>query len=277
MFHEIAPYKLDITYIKSTPKDTDYVICTGASGGIYVYKGEELRLPTFADSGLSKGEVGFLFKIDEMSYYRPLTKVDFKNPENFEEVTVRDLRNRKPMHLAYGATLGKFIGNFYDNNAYCGKCGGKCVHSETERAMVCTSCGHTAYPQICPSVIVLIRNGDETVLTKYQASHSAYRRYALVAGYVESGETPEEAVHREVYEEVGLKVKNVTYYKSQPWPLSGALLFGFVCDLDGDGTIVRQEDELAVAEWVKREDVPERSADVSLTSEMMEKFRTGKL
>lgn len=274
MFHEISPKKLDITYLNRAAADDDYVVFV-KDGKIMRKGSEELELPTVKELNLKKEDCRFLFKIDEKAFYDAMTKEVNEEGCTFE--SPRELRNAKPMWLACGATLGFRIKEFYRLNAFCGKCGTKNVHSDKERAMVCPSCGNTVYPPIAPSVIVLIRNGNETVLTKYQASHSAYRRYALVAGYVESGETPEETVVREVFEEVGLKVKNVTYYKSQPWPLSGALLLGYVCDLDGDRNIVRQEDELAVAEWVRREDVPERSSDVSLTSEMMEMFRTGKL
>ena len=84
----------------------------------------------------------------------------------------------------------------------------------TERSMVCTDCGHTEYPKICPAVIVAIRNGDKLLMSRY--ARGTYRRYALIAGYVEVGETFEECVRREVMEEVGLKVKNIRYYKSQP-------------------------------------------------------------
>lgn len=274
MFHEIAPKKLDITYENREPKENDLIIFI--KEGKVMRKGEdELVLPSVGELGLGKEELRFLFKIDDTLFFMPLTQNIKEDGFSFD--TPRDLRNAKPMWLAYASTLGFRIQEFYRLNSFCGKCGTKNVHSEKERAMVCPECGNTIYPPIAPSVIVLIRNGEETVLTKYQASHSAYRRYALVAGYVESGESPEETVKREVFEEVGLKVKNITYYKSQPWPISGALLLGYVCDLDGDKNIVRQEDELAVAEWVKREDVPERSSDVSLTSEMMEMFRTKKL
>ena len=76
-------------------------------------------------------------------------------------------------------------------------------------------------------------------------------------------------------EEVGLRVKNITPWKNQPWPFTTTLLFGFFCDLDGSDRITLQEDELAVAEWVRREDMEDRSADISLTSNMMEAFRLG--
>ncbi len=134
-------------------------------------------------------------------------------------------------------------------------------------------CHSVVYPEIAPSVIVAVKNKNKLLLTKYQASHSPYRHYSLIAGYVETGETAEDTVRREVMEEVGLKVKNIRYYKSQPWPFSGALLLGYFCDLDGDDKITREEQELEEAIWVEREQLEERSNDISLTGEMMEQFR----
>ena len=150
-------------------------------------------------------------------------------------------------------------------------------HKENERAMVCPDCGRVCSPQICPSVIVGVISGEKLLLTKYSPNHSAFRKYALIAGYAETGESLEDTVRREVMEEVGLKVKNIRYYKSQPWPFSGTLLVGYFCELDGDGTIDMDTDELSVAEWVDRQDIPEDSADpsVSLTGDMMWAFRSG--
>ena len=112
--------------------------------------------------------------------------------------------------------------------------------------------------------------------TKFYAGRNA-KRYALIAGFAEIGETLEETVKREVMEEVGLKVKNIRYYKSQPWGLSGSLLAGFVCDLEGEDTITLDKNELAVAQWFEREEIPYDDYDVSLTREMMIQFKKGLL
>ena len=87
----------------------------------------------------------------------------------------------------------------------------------------CLPDGNQEYPVLCPAVIVGITNGDKIILSKYEGRR--FKRYALIAGFAEIGETIEETVHREVMEEVGLKVKNLRYYKSQPWSFSGTLLF----------------------------------------------------
>ena len=145
--------------------------------------------------------------------------------------------------------------------------------------MVCPLCGHISYPQICPSVIVAITDKDRILLTKYASGHSSFKRYALVAGYSEVGESLEDTVRREVMEEVGLRVKNIRYYKSQPWSFSGALLAGFVCEVEGSSSIFMDDEELSAAEWFGRDNMPkDRSqVDISLTGEMMQAFEDGLL
>ena len=101
-----------------------------------------------------------------------------------------------------------------------------------------------------------------------------YKNYALIAGFNETGESIEQTVRREVMEEVGLKVKNLQYYKSQPWPFSDTLLMGFFCELDGDDESIRlEEDELSEAAFYAPEDVPDDNEHASLTAEMMMVFK----
>ena len=142
-----------------------------------------------------------------------------------------------------------------------------------ERAMICSNCGNIEYPTISPAIITAITNGDKLLLTKYAGG--SYRNWALVAGFVEVGETFKGAVRREVMEEVGLNVKNISYYKSQPWSFSDSAMIGFFAELDGDDTICLEENELATAEWFSREDIPELPSDISIAQEMMMYFKNG--
>ena len=116
-------------------------------------------------------------------------------------------------------------------------------------------------------------NGDKILMTKY--SGRDYTRYALVAGFTEIGETAEQTVEREVMEEVGLKVKNIRYYKSQPWGSDSNLLLGFFCDLDGEEKITIDEQELSEAEWFHRDEMNVEDDGISLTREMMMAFKRG--
>ena len=144
---------------------------------------------------------------------------------------------------------------------------------EKERMMFCESCRSREYPKICPAVIVGVTHNNKLLLTKYAGRD--FKKYALVAGFAEIGETIEETVKREVMEEVGLRVKNITYYKSQPWSFTDTLLFGFFCEVDGTSEIVLDEEELSVAEWFERDEIPVSEKTVSLTNEMILHFKHG--
>ena len=140
--------------------------------------------------------------------------------------------------------------------------------------MRCDHCGNMEFPKICPAVIIGVTDGDKILMSKYAGR--AYKKYALLAGFTEIGETIEETVQREVMEEVGLKVKNLRYYKSQPWSFSGTLLFGFFCDVDGDDTLTVDHEELSVAQWFDRDKIICQDTGSSLTNEMMMVFAAGK-
>ena len=105
------------------------------------------------------------------------------------------------------------------------------------------------------------------------SGHSVASALNIIAGFNEIGESIEDTVHREVMEEVGLKVKNIRYYKSQPWGFDQNLLLGYFCELDGERDIVLDTGELATAEWVHYSDVPEDPEGLSLTREMMSVFQ----
>lgn len=178
-----------------------------------------------------------------------------------------------PKHMIFAVLTGLHLSRWYAENIYCGSCAAKTKPAVDERAIVCPACGRRIYPKIMPAVIVGITNHDQIVLTKY--ADRPFSNYALVAGFNEIGETLEETVRREVMEEVGLRVKNIRYYKSQPWAIAGDILAGFYCDVDGDTTIHVDHMELKEGAWFNREDVILHPDDFSLTNEMMMMFKEG--
>lgn len=128
---------------------------------------------------------------------------------------------------------------------FCGRCGAATVsHPKGERARVCPSCAHTAYPRINPCIIVAVTRGEEILLARAQRFNRPM--FSTLAGFVEAGETAEETVLREVEEEVGVKVKNVRYFASQSWPFPGNLMLGFHAEYDS-GKLALQEEEIAEA------------------------------
>ncbi|MGE9553443.1 NAD(+) diphosphatase [Erwinia amylovora] len=152
------------------------------------------------------------------------------------------------------AGRGIQLAEFYRSHQWCGYCGHKMHHSKTEWACLCSHCRQRYYPQIAPCIIVAIRRGEEILL----AQHTKHRNgvYTVLAGFVEVGETLEQTVAREVMEESGLKVKNLRYVSSQPWPFPQSLMMAFMADYDS-GEINIDPKELLDAGWYRFDALPQ--------------------
>lgn len=214
-------------------------------------------------------ECRYIFTLGNNLYF--LTEFPQAEEDGFEFRKMFDLRRMKPKEAVFAGATAWHLYTWYHTNQFCGVCGKKMNHDEKERMLRCPDCGNMVFPRLVPAVIVGVKDGDRLLMTKYAGRE--YKRYALIAGFTEIGETMEETVAREVMEEVGLKVKNITYYKSQPWGFDSDLLLGFYCELDDVRDIRMDEDELSVAEWVDYKDIPEYHEGLSLTEEMMNYFR----
>lgn len=299
MIQDIEPYTFHNEYCPVEPEEESFVLLY-EDGKALLHKkmlphGEEISFITVREAKMFLGkavdfgnadnfseeklEWTYLFTIDGMRFYllseaqEKLLSRELLEGEKAVAEPIAFFRAAQPQHLAFAGVTGSQMHRWYRSHKFCGKCGNRMVHDEKERMMRCPDCGQMEYPKICPAVIVGVTDGDRIVLTKYAGR--AYKKYALIAGFAEVGETIEETVRREVQEEVGLEVKNIRFYKSQPWPFTDTLLMGFFCDLDGPNRIKMDEEELAVAEWCRREDVPADDNDISLTSEMMCMFHKG--
>ena len=180
------------------------------------------------------------------------------------------LRPRLPHALMLAVLTGYHLRMWYRNNLRCGRCGAPVGHSRTERALVCPECSYVIYPRISPAVIVAVTDGDKLLLTRY--AHGAHDKRALVAGFIEIGETAEQAAAREVLEETGVRIKNIRFYATKPWGLAGNLMIGYFAELDGSPEITLQEEELSEAMWVPRSEV-EANDDYALGAEMIRHFR----
>ncbi|MEC8810002.1 MULTISPECIES: NAD(+) diphosphatase [unclassified Ketobacter] len=132
------------------------------------------------------------------------------------------------------------------NHQYCGRCGTRTLAHDRDRAKQCPQCGHTQYPRISPCIIVLVTKGDEVLLAR--SSGFPPGMFSTLAGFVEPGETLEMAIHREIAEEVGVKVTNLEYMGSQPWPFPHSLMIGFHAEYAG-GELVLEDDEIEEAGW----------------------------
>ncbi len=210
----------------------------------------------------------YLFSIDRTKFF---LAEPIEPKGGFAYHNMMDFRGKEPKYLSFASVTACQLHRWYSTNRYCGKCGCELVHDKKERMMRCDNCGNTVYPKLSPAVIVGVTDGGRILLTKYAGR--AYKRYALIAGFSEIGESVEETVVREVMEEVGVKVKNIRFYKSQPWSFTDTLLMGFYCDLDGSDQIIIDKNELSEAEWVHKKDIDVAFDDISLTNEMITHFK----
>lgn len=271
MVQDIFPRVFHNEFCNMPPEDDDFVFSFGRDG-LLMDPADGIRLPTAVQARERGAEkLVFLFAEDQRRFY--LADRVLPEGDGFVYVDSRRFRGMGPQDMLFACGVGESLFRWYRDNRFCGGCGGVMARSESERAMVCSGCGHTVYPKICPAVIAAVCDGDRLLLTKYAGR--GFSRYALVAGFAEIGETIEDTVRREVMEEVGLRLGEMRFYKSQPWVFTDTLLMGFFARLDGPGTVRLQEDELALAEWFEREKLPENHSEISLTGEMIEIFRVG--
>lgn len=278
MIQDIAPHQYNNQYNPVPPERDSFLLCYEGQNVLLRKEGKGITYPTFEETEKATGDnkiytdYTYLFTIDEKRFYLGHSSVGNKLAETQYSWENRWIfRSAGPKYLAFAGITGWQLCRWYEDHKFCGKCGKIMVKDEKERMMRCQECGLMEFPKICPAVIIAVTHKNKILMSKY--ADREYKKYALLAGFAEVGETIEETVRREVMEEVGLKVKNIRYYKSQPWSFSDTLLFGFFCELDGDSEITLDEKELDMAEWFDREQMPVKDEDLSLTNEMMMAFK----
>lgn len=281
MLQDLSFGHLDNQYHEKTPCSRDRVLCM-RGGDILIARGQDntLSLPVWAQVQAQCArwnrwggfETQFIFSMQDEDYY--LWMGEAGEVPGFSYESASTLRQSVSKNICFAAMTGWHLFTWYRNNRFCGRCGAKTEHDHRERMMRCPECGNMIFPRIAPAVIMAVTDGDRILMSKY--ANRNYTRFALLAGFIEIGETAEQAVAREVMEEVGLKVKNIRYYGSQPWGIAGNLSIGYFCDLDGDDTIRIDENELSMAGWYDRHDLPAKDDGISLTREMIRIFGEGK-
>lgn len=173
--------------------------------------------------------------------------------EDFSFIPLNDPIWEVDEQLYFVAIKAMQLMGWDENTKYCGRCGSAYERKEDERAKICPHCGKIEYPRISPAIIVGITRGDDILL-----AHNAHFKeglYSIIAGFVEQGETLEQAVKREVYEEVGIKVKNITYVSSKPWSASDSIMLGFTAEYES-GEIQVDGKEIIDAGWYNKTHLP---------------------
>ncbi len=158
---------------------------------------------------------------------------------------------------------------------FCGRCRAEMEPARGERAMRCPRCSLLSFPRLAPAVITLIHDGGDQLLLANNKNFGM-PMYSLLAGFVEPGETLEEAAYRETLEEVGVEVRDLAYWGSQPWPFPHSLMLGFTARADADAPIVLQEDEIADAKWFPVDDLPMIPPVMSIAGRMIEAWKASR-
>ena len=271
LIQDIGDHVYSNAYVAEPARPGDWALAYQGRECLLRVSESGLEFPHVGDVDADANQLIFLFCIDGERYF---LAPDGSSAEGFGYMPLREFRFLQPRYRSFAGITGNQLRGWYAGNRFCGRCGHAMERVATSREIACPSCANVVYPKIMPAVICGITWGDKILLTKYAGKE--YTRYALVAGFNEVGETLEDTCRREVMEEVGLRIKNIRYYKDQPWPFSSTLLAGFYCDLDGDPTIHVDHDELKLAVWMDRSDLPSHLEDTSsLTNEMIMHFRNG--
>lgn len=280
MIQDIFPLVMKNQYEKKVPASNDRVL-SFQEDRIFVREGERSDYLCYGEltdwcgvSGEPIPAAVYLFSLGECAYFLadlPQAFVEKAQENGFSYVRMFAMRRKKPKELVFAAATAWHLYVWYRDNRFCGRCGQRLLHSKTLRMLSCPCCGNQVFPKIAPAVIVGVTNGESILLTKY--ADREYTRYALVAGFTEIGETAEETVRREVFEETGLLVSEPRYYGSQPWGFDLNLLLGYFCEVKEASALRLDEEELADAAWVHYSELPRDEEGLSLTQRMIGAFR----
>lgn len=228
------------------------------------------RLDNFTDLGLSVIRQQYLGQLGENACFSVELEAKATPPLGMLFQDLRHLLMRLDDELGRLAGRAIQIVAWDRDHQFCSRCGAIPETLPHERAKKCPNCGLNSYPRLSPAIIVRVRRGDEILLARAHGWPPGM--YSVLAGFVEPGETLEEAVAREVQEEVGLQVENIRYFGSQPWPFPNSLMLGFTADYAG-GELRLEEAEIEDARWYPLDQLPKIPPKISIARRLIDDFR----
>lgn len=211
----------------------------------------------------------FLGEYEDKSCFAIEIYSEIKLTDDFKIIPLREIGMLMEEEIFEIAGRASEILNWDKNHKFCGRCGARTEDKKDELAKICPKCGNIMYPVICPAIIVAITKGDKILLA--HNSNFKNNMYSLIAGFVEAGENLKSAVKREVFEEVGIKVKNIRYYKSSSWPFPNSLMVGFFAEYDS-GEIKVDGKEILDAKWFERDELPNLPKKYSLARKIINEY-----
>jgi len=239
---------------------------------LLVFEDEPVRVPQAGSPDELGLDVLFRWEIGDLgghACWAAEVGADTQAPEGMDFEDLRGLFYRVDEDFFRMAGRAKQLVGWHATHRFCGCCGGKTEPASGELAMRCTRCGLLHYPRLSPAAIVLVRKGDKILLAHSPGFPQGL--YSVLAGFVEPGESIEEAVVREVREEVGIEVTNVRYFGSQPWPFPNSLMIGFTADYTG-GDLIPEPGEIEDAGWYSADDLPQLPPRISIARAMIDDF-----
>ncbi len=272
MIQDIHPHLFNNTFSECTTiQNNDFIFYFKENELLLKKNDADYDIPTANDFSIFPANGIFLFKLNDTNCF-----LINENPEpiphafSFEEISYVNTIDKK--EVVWMSVMALQLKNWYNNHKLCGKCGAPNIQKDNERALVCPNCQNTIYPNISPAIIVAIlsKTKDKILLAHNVNFREGY--YSIVAGYLEVGETLEDCVKREVKEEIGIDVKNIRYYKSQPWPYSSSMMIGFIAEADDTQPIQIDQKEIMHADWYSKDNLPNHPPVRSIAGEMIEKF-----
>ena len=244
-------------------KDQEFL--TSKNSEFLIFEEEDLK---WSEMNLANKQfLGFLN--NKPCYLSELTS-ESKIDDGTMLTPLRNLLGRIPDSLFTVCSRSIQLSEWYKNNQFCGACGSKMQRHNSERAMFCTCNNLLIYPKISPCIIVLVTKGEELLLAHNKNFPGTF--YSTLAGFIEAGESAESAIHREIYEEVKIKVKNIQYYGSQSWPFPSQLMLGYHAEyLEGD--ITPDGEEIDSADWFNYKKLPQvPTGNISISGQLIESY-----
>lgn len=235
-------------------------------------KPSSVSLPYLADFGaLGLPQLGqhYLGHLDGRHCYAIQLAEETPLPKGMALEGLRQVYGRLDEDLFWIATRAVQIVDWDRTHRFCGRCGSPLRLKTTERAKECPDCGLLHFPRLAPAIIVLVERGNQLLLAR--SRHFMPGMYSVLAGFVEPGESLEEAVIREVREEVGVTVKDIQYFGSQPWPFPHSLMIGFTATY-ADGEITLDDAEIEDAGWFTADNLPQIPGKISIARKLIDWF-----
>ncbi|MGD8298079.1 MAG: NAD(+) diphosphatase [Desulfobacterales bacterium] len=211
----------------------------------------------------------YLGSLDGLPCYAAELLHDRNLPDGFEFKGLRQLFGRLEEELIWVAGRANQLVDWNQNHQFCGRCGHATEDKQSERAKICPNCRLINYPRVSPAIIVAVIKDNQILLGSNRRFKNGF--YSVLAGFAEPGESLEECVAREVYEEVGITVENIRYFGSQPWPFPNSLMVGFIADYGG-GRINVDNSEIVKAAWYSARNLPPIPPKISIARQLIDWF-----